>query len=230
MTTTGHGMLQAIDLLLQEAIVIGLHLLAENPRAIEELMGRTDSLRHNTTDQWRRELREALIAMLDPRNTEYVAVMIGYPPPHGQAHLPCVTIVLADAADAEGTIGDDLRVAPTPDQRTLVGPAQELYETEERGTLKTSTVEIGSWTIQPELTALLHAAVAWALQQMDGHLVDNGIHGLSDREGGFAPSDDLEPRVGYVPLHRVTAEWTQRQSSRRKVPNRIRFLAPTFST
>lgn len=217
-------MTQAVDLLLQEAIVLGLAALAEDRRAIEELIGRRDALRHNSSDEWREALRAVVRELATPSSPNYVPVLLGYPSPGGAARLPAVAIVKATGGEnpAELAVGDVL------DHRVEVigtGEASTAIETTTYGGGATTTVQITTWADAPELSAVIHAAVAWALQNQKQRLQDLGVHELSWSDGGV--QSDLDPRVAYVPLLSCTVGWTQQQSHRRKVPNRIRFLNPT---
>lgn len=216
----GAGMSQAIDLLVQEAIVLGFGALESDRRAVDELVDRSDSLRHNTADAWRVGLRDALLDMLSTSSPNRVDVLLGYPSgPPGSAHLPCVSIV----KDGGGENPSEVCIGDVLDQRDeFVGPNLERVETVTHGAGWTSTLQVGAWTTTPELSALLHAAIGWALQHQKQRLMDMGVHESTWNEGG-APGTDLEPRVGFVPMWVVTLNWTRQQTFRRKVANRVTF-------
>lgn len=212
---------------MQEAIVVGLQTLRSDARAVEELIGREDELRHNSANEWRRALRGALLQMLDPSSDQYAEVLIGYPTPMGSARLPAISLIVDSGGEnaAEAVADNVLRVSSA-----FHGPNQEIWETTEIGAGQRSVVQIGSWSPSPERSTLLVAAVKWSLYAMQELLTGRGIHEVSFSEGGVEVSKDLEPRVAYVPMISATLLWTFRESVRRKVPNRVRVLPPVFST
>lgn len=227
MKTPGAGMGQVIDLALQEALVLGLHTLASDRRAIEELVGREDTLRNNTADAWKASLRAALVEMLDPGSDQYCDVLLGYPVGSGIARLPALSIVVDGGGENQGetVCGNLIR-----EGYEFVGPNQELWATTELGAGQTSTLQIGAWSTAPERSALLIAAAQWALYQQQTRLLERGIHEISYRRGGQEVAPEMEPRVAWMPMLMVTLNWTFRESSRRLVPNRVRILRGTPST
>lgn len=227
MIVPGAGSTTAILLYLQEALVIGLQTLRSDDRAMRELLGREDELRHNSANEWRRALRTALAEMLDPSTDQYAEVLIGYPAPMGSAHLPAISLIVDSGGEnaSEAVADNVLRVSCEPH-----GPNQEIWETTETGAGQRTVIQVGSWSPAPERSALLVAAVRWALYAMQGQLKTRGIHEVSFTESGIEISRDLEPRVAFVPIVSTTLLWTFRETSRRKVPNRVKILPPTFST
>lgn len=221
------GMGAVVDLLVQEALVIGLHTLASDRRAIEELVGRNDALRHNTGDEWRKSLRDALRDMLNPKSDQYAEVIIGWPIPGGGSRLPAISIVEQGGGEnaSELVVGNLLGVSDE-----FHGPNQEVWRTTRIGGGYRSSIQIGAWSTAPERSVLLRAAVVWALYEQQDALADRGVHELSIQLGGAEVSPDLEPRVAWVPMVDLTLNWTLSQSQRERVPNRVRLLAGTFST
>lgn len=216
------------ELALQEAILLGLNALASDVRAIDELVGFDSDLRHTGGDEWRRALRDALLEMVDPSSDLYCDVRIGYPVPPGQAKMPAISIVVESGGEneAEAVIGDVQHVSYSD----LIGPDQTLYETLTIGSGQTSVIQVGAWATSPERSALLRAAIKWALYQQKDRLITRGVHEISFSESGFEVSPDLEPRVAFVPTVNVRMNWTFSLSSRRKVPNRVRLARGRFST
>lgn len=225
------GMTQAIDLLIQQAIVVGLAALAEDRRATAELVARLDSLRLNTGESWQEALAQAVRDAADPRSQGYARVQLGYPNPPGTAHLPCISVVQSSSSETPGEqfLGDliDHRTQAI-ELPTATGTDITVLETLTHGMGYGSTLQIGTWTDVPELSAVLHAAVGWALQHERPRLTDAGVHELSFSDSGV--QSDLDPRVAYVPLYAVTVGWTRAQSARRRVPNRITIRPPTRLT
>lgn len=227
MSAPGAGMGAVISLALQEALVVGLHTLASDVRAIEEMIGRSDELRHNSTEEWRRSLVAAMLEMLDPRNGGYADVLIGYPVPFGTSRLPALSIVEQSGGENPSELLVGNLIGRTCE---FHGPNQEAWRTTYTGGGHTTSVQIGAWTISPERSMLLRAAAIWSLYEMQDMLESRGVHELSIRTGGAEVSPDLEPRVAYVPMVDATLMWTLRQSSRMKVPNRVTIRPGTFST
>lgn len=224
-TTITNGTMAAVDLLLQEAIVVGLHALVEDDRAMNELLARDDLLRFNSGNAWRDALKAALRNALDPSSDAYVQVLIGWPVPWGAARLPAISLVMQGGSTTSDCIGDEIRTAT---DHVLVGPDQELFETVEEGRAASTTVQVTTWAPEPELTTVLDAAVAWAIQRQQPELMDKGITEIDIRDAAALEVDpSMEPRVAYVPARAVTLEWTRGQSYRRKAPNRVTLLAPT---
>lgn len=228
MITPGAASAEAVDLLVQEAIVLGLGALAQERRAQLELVDRSDALRLNTASDWRRQLQGALSELLDPAEDRCVLgnVLLGYPSPGGEARLPAISILRQSGGEdaSKATIGNVIREWTEPH-----GPNDERWLTMEFGCVHTSTIQIGAWAPQPELGILLIAAVRWALYQQTQRLVEHGVHDITTRDGGVEPSEDLYPRVGYVPMVTLTCSWMFRQTTRGRCPNRV-TIRPMFTT
>jgi hypothetical protein len=227
MIVPGAGSNAVPVLSLQEALVIGLQTLRSDQRAIEELIGRQDSLRHNTANEWRRALTAAMLEMLDPSSDQFAEVLIGYPTPPGKARLPAISLVVDSGGEnpAEAVAGNILRVSSE-----FHGPDQEAWETTEIGAGQRTTVQIGAWSPAPERGILLTAAVKWCLYFAQDLLKQRGIHEVSYTEGGVQVPPELEPRVAYCPMVSATMLWTFRETVRRKVPNRVSLRRMTVST
>lgn len=225
--TVGAGMVTSPKLALQEAIVVGLHTLASDQRAIDELVGYDSGLRHSSKDGWRKGLRAALVDMLDPSSDTYVDVLASYPVPWGQARLPCVSIVTQSGGEnsSELVAGNLLRV-----YGEMHGPLQQVYRVEEYGMGQRHTLEVAMWAVEPERSELMLSAVKSALLMQTVWLAEQGVHELSLQEGELEPNPALEPRVNAIPAMSVSMSWTFRQSERRLAQNRIRFLPGTFTS
>jgi hypothetical protein len=210
-----------MTLAMQEAIVNGLAILAEDRHAVEVMVGRSDSLLYSSADEWRDALRAALYEMIDPGNDQHADVLIGYPSPPGECRLPAISIVTQSGGEnvSEAVCGDLLRTS-----YDFHGPNQELWKTSEYGAGQTSTLEIGAWSPAPERAELLIAAVKHVLYQQKPLLLARGIHDLSYREGSAPVEPSLEPRVAHCPMLSVTMGWTFRTATRRKVPNRATLI------
>lgn len=223
------GMGNAPELLIQEAIVVGLHTLVSDRHALSEMVSRDDALRHNTAAEWHDALRDSLRQMLDPQSPKYVDVLLSYPTPAGPnefARLPAISIIPDGGGEntSEVVAGDLLR--QFCERR---GPNQEIWRTTEFGAGQRTTLQVGVWTTEQEATVVLYAAVKWALYREKAELNRKGVHELSYTEGGVEPNPKLEPRVAFVPMLNVQMSWTFRGSYREKVPNRVRFLPGKFS-
>tara|TARA_R110000824_G_scaffold54028_2_gene149063 strand:- start:17624 stop:18262 length:639 start_codon:yes stop_codon:yes gene_type:complete len=208
-----------------EALVRGLHQLAEDPTAIEEMVDRKDMLFNGTQLAWSKELRDDLVSMLDPQSANYVNCLLAYPT--GIADLPTLSIVEESGGENEGeaVMGDLLHVF-----WTLVQPDDQSCRHDVRGIGETTRIQVGAWTTSPERSLLLRAAAHWALFQNKGLLQDRGIHEVSFSSGGVEVSDDLLPRVAYVPMISLTLKWTFRATKRSIVPNRVTICPGTFGT
>lgn len=225
--TPGAIMGAAIELVLQEALVNGLAVLASDNFALEEVVARRDALRHNSSEKWRKSMKAALIEMADPSSDMHADVIIGYPVPQGTAKLPALSIVVSTGGEntGEAVTGNSLRRFVEPH-----GPNNEVWETREVGAGQTTVLEVGAWATAPDRSALLNAAAKWALYQQRQRLLLRGVHEITFREGGVNVAPELDPRVAYLPILSVTLSWTFRQSVRQKVPNRTRLLKGSFSS
>lgn len=229
MTVPGAGVGAVPVLALQESLVIGLQTLRGDRRAIDELIGRDDRLRHNTADEWRRSLAAALLDMLDPGSDHFAAIDIGYPtsPDGTPPHLPAISLVVTGGGEnqAEAVAGNVLRVSSE-----FHGPNQEAWQTTEIGAGQRTVVEIGAWSPAPERALLLQGAIKWCLYFAQDLLRIRGIHEVSFTENGVTVSPEMEPRVAFLPIVSATLLWTFRESNRRKIANRLTILPAKFST
>jgi hypothetical protein len=227
MTTQSHsgaGMNIIPELAVQEALVLGLHQLAQDPKAINEMVQRLDKLKRGTQDGWEKALRDALIEMLTPSNDNYLQVLLGYP--LGIEDLPALSIILASGGENEGeaVVADTLHTS-----WKLIQPGSRSERSQVLGTGKVSTVQIGAWSTAPERSLLLQAAAHWALFSNKGLLQERGVHEVTYQEGGAEPEEDMIPRVAYVPMITATLKWTFRVTHRDIVPNRVTICPGAFS-
>lgn len=234
------GMGIAPELLVRELIAIGLHELAGDEVRLREVVARVDAeLQLGSTSRWADDLVVAYRHLLDSASPDYLQLRMGWPVDN--AHLPCVSIIKEASSEDQGgaVVGDilDYKVRQEgtytylqPDGVT-VAEAPRTVEHVLIGTAYSSTVQIGSWTTSPELSILLDAAVWNVLFRDKGRLLVAGVTDVAFSEGGMPtdPTTQLDLRVGYVPLQRVTLDWIRGQTRRRPIPNRIRFLPGIFS-
>lgn len=236
--TVGMGI--APDLLVRELITIGLHELAGDEIRLREVVARVDvELQMGSGQSWADDLVKAYRHLLDSESPDYLQLRMGWPV--DIAHLPCVSIIKeASAEDSGGAVcGDiiDVKVRHEGTYRYLQ-PDGETYAEAPRtiehrliGSAYSSTVQIGSWTTSPELSVMLDAAIQNVLMRDKRRLLVAGVIDITFSEGGM-PTDNqtqLDLRVGYVPLQRVTLDWVRGQVRRKPLPNRIRFLPGIFS-
>lgn len=221
MTPTGGGMGLVPVFVIQEALAIGLQVLREDSHAIDEIVGRDDVY---TTPEWRREMRAALVNVIDPRSDECIEVHPSVPIPYGSARLPWVSVT-------EGAGGEDPSGATFGNLRDDIfeyrGPNQELWRTRTLGVVEDTTIEVGVWDHNPSRGHLLFAACRWALLQQTQRLYERGIQGISVRSGGVEVNADMEPRVTYCPMLSIQLRWLLRQSHRKRVPNRWSVISTT---
>lgn len=226
-TSHGAGMGIVPVFAIREALINGIAVLASDQNAIEEMVNRDDNLRYSQTDRWKTELSKAVRDLADPTSPRYAEPILAYPAPLETAKLPAISVIESSGGENPGETyhGDLLRES----YAFPVGPDQELIATSEKGAGYSSTVQIGAWATAAETGMLLHAMTKWAIYQQKDRLYERGVHDLSVRTSGVEIDPRLAPRVAYVPMLSVTMSWTLRQSHRRKVPNRVRFLTPTMS-
>lgn len=207
---TGANMIAEVDLV--EALTIGLQILRQDEAAIAELFQRHDVTRLSPADAWSGDQAVMLRRILDPSDDLYARASVGYPTTDRQ--LPCYSVVNESAAeDTSGAVVGDL-LGVSYDRAGQLSVRSDLM-----GVTWTTTVQIGCWATAPELSFVLRDAARWALFRQKDFLRERGVHDMSFSEQGLAPSPDLEPRVGYVPMITITLRWTFGQTLRRTVPN-----------
>lgn len=234
------------ELLLREVVLSGLHDIAADEYRLRELVTRIDRLYDGSHDDYAADLMRAYLRLTDPAEASYLQVLHGYP--FDIAHLPCVSLIKESGVeDTSGAVhGDILHRASVQRGTTTIAKAtvgranseatQEVPTVAEHrkiGVAYTSTVQVGSWSSAPELSLLLDAAVHQAIFANKGRLYAAGVTDVTLSDGG-TPTDEqvqLNLRVGYVPIQRVTLEWIRSHTQRRyPVPNRTRIRAGTFTT
>ena len=217
---TGANLVAEVDLV--EALTLGLQVLRQDEAAISELFHRNDVTRLSTGEAWSSDQAELLRRVLDPADDLFARASIGYPTTDRQ--LPCYSVVNESAAeDTSGAVMGDL-LSTTYDQQ-----GERSIRSDLMGVTWTTTVQVGCWATAPELSLVLRDAARWALFRQKDLLRERGVHDISFSEQGLAPSPDLEPRVGYVPMISVTLRWTFAQTLRRTVPNTATVRAARFS-
>lgn len=256
MTTTGRPPTQSgmghnlvPELAVQEALVRGLALLAQDEQAVDELLSRLDTLRNGSADEWLAEQRAALLDMIDPSSDRFATVLLGHPV--DAAALPCFGITDQGGGEntSESVAGDELHRYYTlireseldpPLAPRLADPALRLptevkpnesicIRHQVMGTGEQSTIEISAWAVAPERALLLQAAARWAIFHNKGLLSERGVHEVTWRTGAFAPASEMEPRLGYVPTLTLTLSWTYRETRRKIVPNRVTIGSGRFT-
>lgn len=210
MTTTplGAGMEIAPELVLRQALMEQLRLLAGDRRRLEDLVRRTDALASSTAADWSVDLTRAALRMLLPsRPEDEVRVMLGYPV--DAAVMPCVSIVMASGSEdvGEAVMGDVIG-------RSTAMEGASLVERTTLGLDYRSTVQVGSWTTAAEESLLLHALVHESLVLAKGALYGAGVHDLSLSDSGFEPDDKHYPSTGFVPVWQCSIRWTRRTTLR----------------
>lgn len=237
--TLGAGHNIVPELVVQEALVVGLHKLVQDEQALDELVSRVDTLYNGSQDTWTKALRDALREMLDPSSQQYVRVTVGYP--RGIEQTPALAVVLEGGGEnvAEALCGDEGRRTYTL-TRTYTGNLEAtaanvpdtqsiLHRDRIMETGQTSTLQVSAWTTAPERSLLLQAAAKWALFHQKGRMAEQGIHEITWRAGGVEVSPDFEPRISYLPMLILTINWTYRETRRDVAPNRVTLGTPTFS-
>jgi len=213
----GSGQTITPELLVRQVLLEGLVELAGDRFRQDELFARVDDMLQGTQDAWAKEMRAALLRMAQPGRKGGISVAVGYP--QDEALLPYVSII-GDAGSEEGnqaSMGDVLGRHFDQDTGTLYTVI---------GTEWSSTIQIGSWATVGEESTLLHQLVKHVAFRAKGSLIAAGVRDVSLSESGFAPGEVYYPRVMWVPMLRLTLEWTYRQT-RRKRPVATSFQITT---
>lgn len=210
----GGGMFFSPELQIRKILIEGLIDLAGDNDRMDVLFSRVDDLLGGTQEDWVDEMKAAFSAMATGRDR--MRVLIGYPPDH--AFLPCFSVLEAGGSEQpqNATHGDIWeRVAEKEGvilERGASGDATEyprLIETETLGTAWSTTVQIGSWAISPEGSAVLQAVARAILDKDKGRLHVAGVHNVTlSTPGGFQPDPNRYPLVGYVPIISAALDWT----------------------
>jgi hypothetical protein len=223
----------ATELMIREVLILGLHELAGDETRFRQLVGRSDALQDGSQGDWPGELLTVFRLLLDSSSDDYLQFKVGYPAEAGE--LPCVSIVKEAGAEDAGLAqaGDVLDIGyHQTGVYTYLSPAglpreaPRLEEHTQLGTGWTTTTQIGSWATSLELAMLLDAAVHNVLFRDKLRLFVAGVHDVGFSEGGTPTDNTVQAnlRVGYVPMQRVTLEWTRVQTHRSPAPNRVRIM------
>jgi len=234
----GAGHHESPLLRVRQVLMEGLVQLAGDRTRLEELFGRVDDLLQGTQTEYTKEfsdyLQEKVRALNGP---DGVRVRVGYPHSDDMA-LPHIGIVVESGSeDTGGDVSGDLQRESVEAQGTA--PSTIEYDAGEFGAYKvvqesvlgidwTSNVQITCWALSGEEAELWKSAVLNVLIRDKGRLQVGGIREIRLSESGFMPSGDYQPRVMYVPVVRVTASWTVRQTMRQKVPYAVKLGTRTY--
>lgn len=231
-THRGAGTLESAELLVRQVLLEGLVELAGDDVRMSELFERADDLDQGSQTMWTADLKAAVRRMVTSAPVQG-GVLIGVGYPNNAAVLPFVSIIAESAAEDAGgaTMGDILhRFYETVGTPSATDPsASRSVRHLVTGVDYTTAVQVGTWTTAPEDSLALHAVVRHLLFRHKGRMVRGGVRELSFSENGFAPSSELYPYTGYVPVLRCTIEWTLRQTRRTSpVPTRVTMRSGTF--
>jgi hypothetical protein len=199
------------EFVVREQLVLGLAELASSPEQLDEITSRFDALAQGSQDAWREQCRDALVDMLTPTSPNCVHIILGMA--LSDAELPVIGIVAAgDNEDAtSATMGDTLDVQDEKIGDYVSNPgAFHIVRHRAKGVDHVASVEIGIWTTAPETSTILDEAVRYVLFRRKGHLTSAGVRDVQMAATAAMPSPDLAPRVGYVPLIRLTMQYQAR--------------------
>lgn len=226
----GAGMNIVPELVVMEALAIGLQQLAEDPDAIAECVDRLDAMQQNDPEDWRNGMIIALQEMLRPGSDTRINLFVGFDA--AVANMPAVHVENAGGGEntGEAEVGDiigtyySLRNAvDDPDIDTLADTQHMAIRHLVRGVGQNTQVTLGCWDPAPERALLIQAAARWAIFTGKAHLGNRGIHEVSWSEGAITPNPEMLPRpVSYVPTLTLTLHWTFRATESEIVPNRFR--------
>lgn len=224
----GSGMHIVPELMIRQAILEGLVLLAGDEFQQDELFGRHDNMPMGSQEEWVEDMRAALLRMTNVTASDGIKVGVGYP--MMESRMPYVSIIIEGGREDEsqasmgdvlgrstrviGTFNEDLPESFGIEDREVIGAEWE------------TTLQVGSWTEVPEESALLHAMVKWVLFRSKGRLYNAGVRELGLTETGFAPADQMAARSGYVPVLRCTMRWAWRQTRRTNAPHHFTLNLP----
>lgn len=199
------------EFVVREQLVLGLAELAGSPEQLTELTTRFDALAQGSQADWRKQCRDVLVDMLTPSSPNFVHVVLGIP--LSDAELPVIGIVASGASEDTSTasMGDtiDLQYEYIGDQTSNPG-AFHIVEHRVKGVDHVASVEIGIWTTAPEASTMLDEAVRYILFRRKGQMTSAGVRDVQMAATAVAPSPDLAPRVGYVPMVRLTMQFQAR--------------------
>lgn len=222
---SGSGFLNAPEMLIRQVLLEGLQELAGDQPRQRELFARPDDLEQGSQEEWVEDAMAFLLSLSTPGAGGW-NVGIGYPPDTMQ--LPYASIVIDNAAEQPGgaTVGDILH---TDLERTGQGSSLVLTRHVVKGVDYASNIQVGCWCTSPEGASILLSIVRHLLFRHKGRMTAAGIHDISTSESGFAPDPALYPRTGYVPVIKVSLDWTLRQTVRTSpVPLRARLRNTTI--
>lgn len=225
-TPLGSGMLETPELLLRQVLLEGLVELAGDEPRLDELFARVDDLRQGTQDDWVDDFKAGVRRMAQLHAPGGIMVGVGYP--MDDARYPYVSILTDSAGESAGgaTLGDILGqtfvVQSTPTAADFNSTVSRKITT--IGTDYSTSLQVGCWALAAEESTLLLTVVRHLLLRHKDRMKAAGVRDITMSESGFQPSPDMYPRTGYVPIVRVSLEWTLRQTiHHRRVPTRARL-------
>lgn len=226
--TRSATMAQAPELVVRQVLLEQVRTLVADEELQGMLFGRADDLEQGSQNDWAREMMSAF-QQLAPR----IKAMVSYPP--DEADLPLYSVVVTDGSEdtAVSHVGDTIRRtsemvgtwSATSDEATKV------YDHIEKGVGWSCTAQIGSWSVRPEESLLMHSIAKWAMFQGKNGLTRMGAMDVGLSESGLSPDGSGRyPHVAWVPMVMVRLNWTY--SYRIKTgpqPHRVRVRSSVFS-
>lgn len=164
---------------------------------------------------------------------EDIRVVQGWPHPT-QARFPCHSVIPDEGKHMEermamaDILDESFRVTETD----VNGNPFKMVKARTIGEDWESTLAIGSWAVEAELTPLLHSFVCKVLFENKWNFLGGYTQHLIFAEDSFVPDEHYRPQISYVRILKVVAN--QEISWKRKeqfagLLNRTTLLPGTFS-
>ena len=216
----GSSLHNSPELLVRQILMEGLPELAGDRPRVAQLFKREDRLRQGSQAQFEKDAAKVLQSLCSAEAGGW-HVGEGYPPDH--INLPWISVVPDSSSEqtSSATMGDVLQQKY---ERIDEGqPTERHIRHLVQGAEQSTSIQVGCWSNSPEGAAILWVIVKHLLFFEKGRLSKVGIMDISSSESGFAPDDDMQKRTGtgYVPLIKLSVDWTMRYTRRTQVPFRI---------
>lgn len=215
------GMQGPPEMLIRQVLIEGLAVLAKDKRRVEEIVGRVDDLPGGSQNGWAAELWGIL-----QKNAIQAGILVYVGYPSSEARFPCISIIdESTQEDSQSrTMGNiqgryNKRYGGFDANDPAVGYTERLQV---EGHDKISQLQIGAWAEAGELAFLIRSVVGHILERDQGRLIEAGGLDIETSESGFQPDPTWQPRIGYVPMIRLTFTWSRHQIRRvSPVPTRV---------
>lgn len=230
----------------------GLRELANDPQALDSLLALPPpSLREPDAEAWAAEARAVLLSVTaGTPGQRRLTIAAGYPV--SDAAMPWVSVITETGSEAPAEtflgdwhvsrpelVGQALAVLADGSTEPLSSPPTigtvdarfaPVITHEVRGSGATEQIQVAVWHPVVEVAELLHAALRRVALLRKGDLDAVGARSVGLAWSGFQPNQQVYPRLGWVPMLRLTVGYALAHAERvGPQPAGVRVLPGRFN-